>query len=105
MIPSVQRGLVIVGATNVDQIEPTARWPSTTNIPHALKEAARVALEQSQPIVQGQDGNEQSGSLYGIACPLIVDGTVFGVVAVEARGAIEQQRAVMQLLQWGSSLA
>jgi multidrug resistance efflux pump len=41
--------------------------------------------------------------MYGIACPLLVDGKVFGVVAVQAHGAVEQQRAVMQLLQWGAS--
>ncbi|MCB1742649.1 MAG: efflux RND transporter periplasmic adaptor subunit [Gammaproteobacteria bacterium] len=70
----------------------------------ALTAAARQALERSSPVVRGDDDGA-SGSMahYGIACPLRVDGKLFGVVAVEASGAVEQQRAVMQLLQWGAT--
>lgn len=104
MIPSIQRGLVVVGSTDADTLTPTASWPDEAAVSKELADAARHALQKACPVVRG-DGEVQAGgevSIYGIACPLLVDGKLFGVVAVEARGAAEQQRAVMQLLQWGA---
>jgi len=102
MIPSIQRGLVVVGGINVESLTPTASWPAEAAVSPELKAAARLALQKSSPVVRGEGTDDVIG-MYGIACPLLVEGKLFGVVAVEARGAVEQQRAVMQLLQWGAS--
>ena len=89
MIPSVQRGLVAIGTANANDLTPTASWPEEAVVSSELTAAARLALEKSCPVVRGGDDGTPGAmaSVYGIACPLLVDGKLFGVVAVQAHGA------------------
>jgi biotin carboxyl carrier protein len=85
---------------------PTACWPSGNEEATAgLCIAAGRAMSQGKPVVccqqqrPGADGSTQ----LNIACPILIDGTVQGVIAVEIEGSNEQrQRAITQMLQWGS---
>ena len=100
MIPSVMRGAVFLGGTEAAMQIPAVCWPQDTDI-SGLQAATRLALAQKSPVVCG--GPKGSPSL-NIASHLLVDGVYLGIVAVEVEGSNEQkQRAIMQLLQWGSA--
>jgi len=106
MIPKVHRGAVYLGLNDKDDPCATAKWPEESLDSSALDAATKLVVDRKCPVLCGDDETSEisgSGNL-NIACPLIVEGRFFGVVAVEVEGASEQQqRAVMQLLQWGST--
>lgn len=106
MIPQVHRGAVFLGLTDQDNPTATACWPEGTDGSPALSAATRLVIDRKCPVLCGADETTEfagSGSL-NIACPIMVDGRFAGVVAVEVASPNEQQqRAVMQLLQWGST--
>lgn len=106
MIAGVSRGIVALGAPGAERFEPAASWPEDTGDTPELSAAARLALAQRRGIVQSQ-GSPDKGAAPShdlAACPLLVDGQLFGVVAVEMSSRPEaQQRAVLQLLQWGAT--
>jgi hypothetical protein len=65
-----------------------------------------LVIDRKCPVLCGDDETTEfdgTGSL-NIACPIMVEGRFTGVVAVEVASPNEQQqRAIMQLLQWGST--
>jgi RND family efflux transporter MFP subunit len=85
---------------------PTACWPSGNEEATAgLRVAAARAMSQSKPVVccRQQPAGADAATRLNIACPILIDGTVQGVIAVEIEGSDEQrQRAITQMLQWGS---
>lgn len=107
MIPKVHRGAVYLGVSDKEK-EPTATacWPEGSDSSPALNAATRLVIDRRCPVLCGEDETVEfdgAGNL-NIACPIVVDGRFAGVVAVEVASPNEQQqRAVMQLLQWGST--
>ena len=85
---------------------PTACWPSGNEEATAgLRAAAGRAIMQSKPVVccQQPPAGAEAATQFNIACPILIDGSVQGVIAVEIEGSDEQrQRAITQMLQWGS---
>ena len=106
MIPQVHRGAVYLGVTDKEDPTATAYWPDGTDGSPALSAATRLVIDRKCPVLCGEDETTEfagSGSL-NIACPIMVEGRFAGVVAVEVASPNEQQqRAIMQLLQWGST--
>jgi RND family efflux transporter MFP subunit len=106
MIPKVHRGAVYLGISEKEDLKASACWPAGIESGPALNEATRLVVERQCPVLCGNDEAspfDGSGSL-NIACPIMVDGQFVGVVAVEVSSPSEQQqRAVMQLLQWGAT--
>jgi len=106
MIPKVHRGAVYLGVNGKEYPTVTASWPEGSEVSPALTAATRLVIDRKCPVLCGEDETTEfdgTGSL-NIACPLMVDGRFTGVVAVEVASPNEQQqRAVMQLLQWGST--
>jgi RND family efflux transporter MFP subunit len=106
MIPKVHRGAVYLGISEKEDLKASACWPVGTDGSPALNEATRLVVERQCPVLCGEDEATPysgAGSL-NIACPIMVDGRFAGVVAVEVTSPNEQQqRAVMQLLQWGAT--
>lgn len=101
MIPSLVRGAVFLGRSESAMQTPAACWPQETDNIDGLRSATRLALSKKSPVVCG--GARHSSSL-NIASPLLVDGAYVGIVAVEVDSPKEQQqRAIIQLLQWGSA--
>ena len=101
MIPSVARGAIFLGSEESTSQTPSACWPHDNCQMDGLRAAARLALEKKSPVV---GGSSERSSTLSIASPLLVDGEFVGIVAVEAETPNEQQqRAIMQLLQWGST--
>ncbi|TDJ66904.1 MAG: HlyD family efflux transporter periplasmic adaptor subunit [Proteobacteria bacterium] len=106
MIPKIHRGAVYLGVNDKENPTATAYWPEGSDGSPALTAATRLVIDRKCPVLCGADETtdfDGSGSL-NIACPIIVDGCFTGVVAVEVASPNEhQQRAIMQLLQWGST--
>lgn len=101
MIPSVIRGGVFLGTTEAALQTPAACWPRDTDDIRGLQAATRLALAQRSPALCS--GGKDSSSV-DIASPMVVDGQHLGIVAVEVANPTEQQqRAVIQLLQWGTA--
>jgi RND family efflux transporter MFP subunit len=68
-----------------------------------LLKAARLALREQRAVMRGQEPCDAADAPREvIAFPFQIDGKLLGSVAVEVPGRPEgQQRALMQLLQWG----
>lgn len=106
MIPQVYRGAVYLAVNETDNPSATASWPEGSNATPALNAASQLVIDRKCPVLCGDEESaaENASENYNIACPLIVEGRFSGVVAVTVANASEQQqRAVMQLLQWGST--
>jgi len=106
MIAGVSRGIVALGTPDAGRFEPAACWPEDAGNTAELSAAAQLAFTQRRSIVQSQEspGKGASPPHDLVACPLLVGGRLFGVVAVEMSSRPEpQQRAVLQLLQWGAT--
>jgi multidrug resistance efflux pump len=107
IIPGVVCAAVYsIDASNEGHPRLTANWPADSDaVTPGLKTAAARALSQSKPVVccQPQAAGADKTVPLNIACPILIDGTMHGVIAVETAGSDEQhQRAIMQMLQWGS---
>ncbi len=101
IVPSVKRGLVVLGVSEDIDLTPTACWPEGAEAAAGLLSAAELAVDKSQPVVKVRPNGAKSA--LEVACPILVEGQLFGVAAIESETTESQQRAVMQLLQWGVS--
>lgn len=83
---------------------PVAAWPSAGSDPARLAELCERVLDERCGLLLELDSDEESLSpaiSYGIGYPLIVDGLLQGVVALEVITGHEQLPAAMEQLQWG----
>ncbi len=106
MIVGASRGLIALGAPDRGPYQPAAYWPEGRRSTPELSAAARRALSEKKGVMQGmeQPRPTEAAPVNRIACPLLVNGQLFGVVAIEMSDRPEpQQRAVLQLLQWSSA--
>jgi hypothetical protein len=101
IVPSVKRGLVVLGVSGDADLTPTACWPVGADAAAGLLATAELALDKSHAVVKVRPNGAKSA--LEVACPILVDGQLFGVAAIESESSDTQQRAVMQLLQWGVS--
>jgi multidrug efflux pump subunit AcrA (membrane-fusion protein) len=85
---------------------PTASWPPGEDAATAgLRVAAARAMAQNKPVVccEPQPSAAEKAPQLNIACPILIDGLMQGVIVVEINATDEQrQRAVLQMLSWGS---
>lgn len=107
MLPGILCAAVFSAeSSNGDHPVPTACWPSDNDEATAgLRVAAARAMSQGKPVVccQQQQPGADGDAQLNIACPILIDGTMHGVIAVEIEGSDEQrQRGITQMLQWGS---
>ena len=102
MVPGVRRGVAAAGTVAGSGDGPTVSWPDDARIEPAMLDAANRAFEQgSAVILAGAEG--PGAQTRVIAAPLLVDGQALGGVALDVVMAGEQQqRAILQLLQWGA---
>ena len=107
IIQGVSHGVVMLGIPDQEALAPVACWPTGRSASPALLDAARSALTNQRGIVRRHRDTDRSPGTEPVdcvACPLLVKGRVIGIVAVEVAGHPDtSQRAVMQLLQWGSA--
>lgn len=102
MVPGVRRGVAAAGTVAGSGDGATVGWPDDARIEPAMLDAANRAFEQgSAVILAGAEG--PGAQTRVIAAPLLVDGQALGGVALDVVMAGEQQqRAILQLLQWGA---
>ena len=101
MVAGVTRAAVLLGS------RPAAVWPKGSSVPASLTlTAQRAALERCEVIdsVAMAVGVEVGQPSDIVACPILVDGRLFGVVSLEMSARAEsKQRAALQVLTWGIS--
>lgn len=88
-IPGVRRGVLLLGAPDTGPFSPAAFWPAGEGPSPQLADAATRALEARRALVlPGADSAV-------VTCPLVMDGQLQGLVAVEMAA---QPEAVLQAL-------
>ena len=101
LIAGVERGVVVLGETEQGPFAPVAFWPIAGAASEGLTAAAELALAERRGVAQGQDETVPSQP-WCVAYPIIVDGKLFGVAALEIEhGRRVSLRSVMRQLQWG----
>jgi RND family efflux transporter MFP subunit len=104
MISRVSRGVVAVGEPEGRTLAPTAWWPEGARGTPGLATAMKMAMAQQRGVLHGDapaPGADGRANLH-LACPFHIDGHLRGVAAIEIAHRPEpQQRAALQLLQWG----
>ncbi len=104
MLNGVTRGVVILGKPESGSFVPLSFWPEGQRGSLGLNEAAELALHERRGVLRNQ-GQQDTGlkiPVCHIGLPLLMDGQLFGVVAVESVVRPEHlMRASMRQLQWG----
>lgn len=104
MISGVARGVVAMGDQGSRSLAPTAWWPEGARGTSGLATAMKMAIAQQQAVIhngQPPKSGDRNGGLH-LACPFRINGEFRGVAAIEIAPRPEpQQRAALQLLQWG----
>ncbi len=107
LLPQVGRAVLLLGEPGSGQYPPRAVWPNVDTPVSDLAELAEDACEQQTGLVtdvEPADGIVPLTASYLIAWPLLIDGKVFGAVAVEVESADEKRlQSVMSQLQWGTA--
>ena len=106
IIPGIVHAAVFA-AQETDSEYPVAVscWPAEHEAAAGLRIASARALAQNQPVVccDKRSSDDAAALQLNIACPILIEGRCYGVIAVELDSTDEQrQRAVLQMLQWGS---
>src|SRR5687768_4746856 len=85
MLGAAARAAVVLGAPDTGPFAPVAFWPSAHERSAQLAEIAERALAERRGILtrQPQDRGVAEAFPNAIAYPLLVDGHLYGVVAVE----------------------
>ncbi len=100
MIPGVLNSVFYLASDFDKGNGPVAIWPEGSSSTPGLRQIASSALTKQHPMVNNKRSNEH----VEIGCPILVKDQPFGTVAMEIEASTEQQqRGVIQLLQWGST--
>ncbi|MEE9494849.1 MAG: HlyD family efflux transporter periplasmic adaptor subunit [Gammaproteobacteria bacterium] len=103
MITGASRGVLMVAVSGGQQGRQAAVWPGESSVPEQLSKIAGEVLLKQATVIRSAD-EEQSEARDMIAFPVTINGKSTAVIAVELTPRSEaQQRAVVQLLQWGSA--
>jgi multidrug resistance efflux pump len=102
LVPGATCGVVVLGEPDQGPFAPAAFWPDEGTALPRLSAAADAALSERRGIVQGGDG-DQAGDCT-VAYPFVIEGRLYGVVAIEVAGRTSSQlRGVMRQLRWGAA--
>ena len=101
MISGVSQGIVILGSRLAEPLAPTASWPIGSKQHPGLSAAAKIAATNGKGIAKAYQSGESSKDI--IACPIIINNEVLGVVAIETSSRDKAgQQALLQMLQLGA---
>jgi hypothetical protein len=101
MLPDAVAGVVVLGPPDEGPFAPVAFWPAAGAGSDALSKAAETALGERRTVAQACGSNGATPERHALAYPLLVDGHLYGVVAVELETTGPQLRGLMRQLQWG----
>lgn len=105
MIPDVVAGVVIYPDSTPAAHKISANWPDEQSQNDALIDAAHLAKSRLAPVVSAKSNDALREHHNGIiaAQPLMNNGELYGVVAIQVLAAKEKQASVLHLLHWGSA--
>lgn len=102
LVPGCTRGVVVLGEPDDGPFAPAAFWPDEASVTPELSAVAELALSERRGVAQG--GEDEPGDVSIVAAPFLIDGRLYGVVAVEVGGRTAAQlRSIMRQLQWGAA--
>lgn len=106
MVAGAIRAVVLFPETGGTHYRPVAGWPSDVAATPALSNVAASALQQQKIILRAHDATPAVSGQDGdiVACPLLRNGQICGVVAVEvASREAAQQHLLAEMLRSGSA--
>jgi len=106
MIAGTSHGVIALGMPDQGPYRPTACWPEGSDPSVALSKTAKAAISKRKGVVaELRSSNPEDGvDKDAIAYPIVVDGKLLGVAAIEvARQPNVRQKSVLQMLQWGAA--
>lgn len=106
MIAGTSHGVIALGMPDQGPYRPTACWPEGSDPSVALSKTAKAAISKRKGVVaELRSSNSEDGvDKDAIAYPIVVDGKLLGVAAIEvARQPNVRQKSVLQMLQWGAA--
>jgi len=108
MIPHAREAVTIFCGEQISPAPPTACWPDDARHNAELLSAAHLALSRHAPVISARandEDDEGTGDTENliVACPLVLNGTPFGTIAVHLNASRGQQATVLHLLQWGAA--
>ena len=104
MIDGTMHGIVLKHAGNTVEYPLLARWPDHSQAsPTVLVESAITALNGETPIITSKDDRDGDMGNCIVAMPVKTKNGAAFVAAFELPASVRrQQRAILQLLQWGA---
>jgi len=107
-IDGVNRGVVVLGEGDSGPYKPVTNWPENEDVCFNLTVVAEMAIKERRGVVQIRDENKDrnldSHKYSYLAYPILVDSSLYGVVAIEIAQQPEHHlQATMRKLQWGCS--
>ena len=106
MISGACHGVIALGMPDQGPYRPTACWPAGTDPSVALSKTAQAAIAKRKGVVAElkSSKSEHGVDKDAIAYPIVVDGKLLGVAAIEVeRQPNVRQKSVLQMLQWGAA--
>ena len=106
MISGACHGVIALGMPDQGPYRPTASWPVGSDPSVALSKTAQAAIAKRKGVVAELRASnpEEGADKDAIAYPIVVDGKLLGVAAIEVeRQANVRQKSVLQMLQWGAA--
>jgi multidrug resistance efflux pump len=99
LIGGVRQGVVVLGQPPVEHFAPIASWPPSQQLPEKLIASGELALAQGRGVI-----SQTNGEPARLAVPLMLDGVVRGVAALELDpAAATSPRVAMRELEWGTA--
>jgi multidrug resistance efflux pump len=104
LVPGARYAVLHTGPADTGPYEQSFSWPHESDLSTHLERVINAALRSKQAIIKTANhfSDETSEPLDALACPIIVEGQLLGVVAFEmtSRSKVMQQNTV-QLIQTG----
>ncbi len=106
LIPNTVQSLLVMSEREQKSFVPVSKWPEGETDVERLAEISERVIEQQCGLLTElpMPSGERPSSLlhYGVAYPVMIDGQIHGVVAIEVTARAESEiRSVMEQLQWG----
>ena len=92
-------GLVVLGEPDGDSFAPVAHWPEESEPGKGLAAAAEHGISQRRAVVLGEAADAGHSVAGSLAMPILVDDSLYGVVAIGLEAGADAQQA-MRALQW-----
>ena len=103
-LPPLRTGVLIIGEPDTGPFAPAGVHPAHASISADLSIAAETALGGRKGVVRERASTEKDEGTRCVAVPLLIDGRLHGVVAVELMPSSSESLAeVGRRLQWGKA--